>query len=1285
MARGRRALRALAIVAVLLVGLLIVAAVLTQTAWFRERLRRLAVRQAEAAIEGRLEIGSIEGDLLHGVTLREVAVVQGDVRVVRVGRVQLTYGVGDLASTGRTVRQITIDQPVIEAIRTPQGWNVARLLKPRPPADPNKPRATFTLPEILVTNAVVTVREIGVAQTQAIPRRMEGLTFEGGIASSPREFSADIRRLTFRAGQPDLDLRSLAGRIVSVPNGWRFQTVTARTAESTLTVDGTLTRSPATSPWAFDLDVTGQPVSLPEISRFIPATAFELHPRLAVGVTGTVDALKLDVDVTQSEAGRAKGSLSIDTTAPIRGLAGHLTVADVNLAPIVKDPVAAGRITGDATFDLRFPSATAGFPVDGTYTFTGPRASGYGYEATNVKATGSLDGRNIRLDASANAYGGSASTKGTIARAGQGQRELTLDLAGRVAGVDLRNLPAALRIPTLEADLTGTYTVRGALSSVKADAVLDPSTVEGATLVDGTVGSFQRTSRGFTFGAAGTVAGLDLQRLGRRLKVPAMTDPRLSGVVNGTFDVAGEQRGREGVRVEASGTLTDTRVYEGYVPQMGFTATLDGNRLDVAAKGRAEDFELETVSETPAATGVLRGDVDVRVALPDVRAVSLDTVGVEGTVTLDTPTLFDVPFTTVGADLTLAGGLLTVRRLDGRGDGFTLTGNGAVGLGPDDVSDFRYRIEADSLVNPTKVADLPITGSATTEGRITGTRADFLVTGTMAGDQVAYSDTVAAGTVTAQYAVRVPDFDPERVDVQTSIDGQQVQVAGQVLSTVTGTIGYTTDLVRFDASGTDALRALAARGTLRLEDGGQRLTLEQAQVSREGVQWGLAPGTMARVTITPRQATVGELHLASGAQRLDLEGTVGLATDAESSLRVGANGVDIGDVLMLADQKIEADGVLTASATLGGTRERPLADGNLEITKGSIRKIDVQRLGGRVTFDGTLALIDLELVKDQYARLTARGVLPRTLLEGKSDEHVAATVADRLDVAIVSTPIDLAMAEGVSEYVTKLGGQAQMDVRVTGSGRDPHVEGAVFLTDGTFVVPMTGVTYKNIDAVLTFEEERVLISELGVETDNGDLLTVQGELGLSRQQARTVSMKMKGRDFRVLDNHYGVLDLDADVTISGTLLAPVIEGSLDVSDGRLELDEIVPEVANTNYATRAEYQGIPTARLRGAIVPDLLGAQDRAPELVAGTNTFNLGTAPVGSAVPPSGDGPNAPPPSPLGDPSTGAKAPAAGAPAANAARPLVAATVRRRPHRPLRRVSSRKPHSTSRCRSRTT
>jgi hypothetical protein len=1231
MTRGRRALRALAVVAVLLVGLVVAAAVLTQTAWFRERLRRLAMRQAEQALEGRLTIGAIEGDFYRGVTLRDVTLDQQGQTVVRVGRVQLQYGLGDVLSQGRVVQRIAIDGPEVAAVRTPAGWNIARLLKPRPPADPNKPRATFTLPDIRVTDARVTVQEVGVPQTQAIPRRIEGLSFEGGIASSPRELSIDVRRLTFRATQPDLDLRALAGRFVNVPTGWRFQDLSARTAESVFAVDGTLTRASVTTPWTFDMRVAGQPASLPEIARFLPASDFPLHPRLAVGVTGTLDALALAVDITASEAGRAKGAITIDTTGPTRGVKGRLALGDVTLEPILKTREAAGRITGDATFDLRFPSARTGFPVDGTFEFRGPRAGAYGYEGTNVRAKGSIDGRNVRLDASANAYGGTATTSGTIAVAGRGQREVALDLSGRVAGVDLRNLPASVPVPPLHTDIAGRYTVKGPLSTLSAEATLAASTVEGATLAEGTTGRFARTSTGFTFGAAGTVAGLDVQRLGAALQVPAMTEPRLAGLVNGTFDLSGEQRGAAGVRLTATGAVADTTIYGGRLPDVAYDLTLDGDRLEVAARGRAEGFELETVTGTPSATGRLDGTVDVRVTLPDVGLVSFDTTGVTGTVSLDHPTLFDVPFREASADVVLANGRLDVSRLDGAGEGFTLSGRGHVGLGADDASDFAYRIEASSLVEPAKVAALPLTGAATTEGRITGTRADFLVTGTVAGDQVAYGDLVAAGAVTAQYAVRLPDYDAARIDVTASVDAQQVQVAGQVLPVVNGTVGYTEDHVQFDATGSDGLRDIAARGSLTLEETRQRLQLDRLDLARNGIRWGLAPESTARAIITPRQATIAGLDLANGAQRIAIEGTVGLQDDAESSLRVQATGVDVSDVLGLAAVDTDADGVLEGTATLGGTRERPLADGTFALTQGRMRNIDVQRVGGRVTFDGTLALVDVELVKDGFARLTAKGVVPLTILEGPADGHVTPTAADRIDVAIVSTPIDLALAEGITPQITRLGGQAQLDVRVTGSGRDPHVEGALFMMKGTFVLPLTGVTYKNLDAVLSFEQERVVISELGVETDNGDLLTVEGELGLSREQPRAVKLRMQGKDFRILDNEFGLLDLDTDLTITGTLLAPVVEGTLQVSDGRLELDEILPQFTDSAYATQAEYQGIPTARLRGEIVPDLLGDDDRIPQLVAGQNTFVVGTVPA--SPPPAPGGPAAPPP---GDPAPG-------------------------------------------------
>lgn len=1241
MAWGRRALRAVALLAVLLIGLMVAVAVVSQTAWFRERLRRLAIRQAEQAIEGRLEIGRIDGSLASGVTLSDVAIVQGDTRVVSVGRVQVTYGLRDLIGSGRVVERIDIDRPVIDAVRTPEGWNLARIVKPRPPADPNKPRATFSLPDIRVTNGSVRVREVGVPVTQAIPRRIDGLSFEGGIASSPQELSVDVRRLTMRTGEPDLDLRALSGRIVSVPTGWRFQTVAAQTAESSLQVDGTLTRRQPEAPWAYDLDVSGQPVSLPEIGRFVPAASFALHPRLTVGLTGTLEALGLDVDITQSEAGRAKGRLQIGATGGTRTLQGQLTVADLTLAPILKSDEAAGVITGDAEFDLRFPSAREGFPVDGSFAFTGPRAGAYGYEATNVRASGTLDGRDVRLDASANAYGGSATTRGTISRPGQGQRELALDLTGRVSGMDLRRLPAALRLPQLETRLAADYKVRGPLSAVAAEVTLGESVVEGATVAEGTTGRFARTPAGFTFGAAGTIAGLDLQRLGSALRIQALTEERFAGTVNGQFDVSGEQRGRAGLRLESTGTLTDTTVLGGRLPRMTYAATLDDSRLDLSTNGRIEGFDLATVSGTPALTGNLTGTVDTRVTLADTGNVSLETIGVDGQVTLESPTLMKVPFSQVTADLSMAEGRATIRSLDARGDGFTLTGQGALGLGPGDQSDFRYRLEADSLVQPAKVADLPITGAATTEGRITGAREDFLVTGTLAGDQLAYGDTVQAGTVTAQYAVRLPDFDAERLDVQASLDGQQIAVGGQVLPTVNGTVGYAGRVVRFDVTGTDAARRLAARGTLGLEEARQRLALDRLEVEREGVRWGLAPDTQARVDLTPRQATISELHLANGAQRLDVEGAVGLQADAESSLRVEANAVDVGDLLTLAAQEFDGDGVLTMSATLGGTRERPVADATLELTQGRVRNIDVQRVGGTVDFDGTHAVLDLELVKDQFARLTARGIVPRTITEGRAAEHTVATPADRLDVAIVSTPIDLALAEGLSPQVRQIGGQAQLDVRLTGSGRDPHVEGAVFVQDGTFVVPFTGVTYKNLDAVLTFEEERVVISEMGVETDNGDLLTVSGELGLSREQARSVSLRMQGKDFRIIDNELGILDLHTDLTISGTLLAPVVEGTLEVSDGRLEVDEILARYGDTAYATQSEYQAIPTERLRGEIVPDLLGADDRVPELSPGVNTFTVAADDAAPTPPVVAGGPSAS--SPLGTPATGTQQPAEG------------------------------------------
>ena len=104
--------------------------------------------------------------------------------------------------------------------------------------------------------------------------------------------------------------------------------------------------------------------------------------------------------------------------------------------------------------------------VRGTYAFEGPRVAAAGYDARNVRVTGSLDGPRITLNGRAAAYGGTATARGFIVTPAPG-RALAFDLAGSAEHVDLRKLPASTGAPKLATDLSvADYHVTGAGRSI---------------------------------------------------------------------------------------------------------------------------------------------------------------------------------------------------------------------------------------------------------------------------------------------------------------------------------------------------------------------------------------------------------------------------------------------------------------------------------------------------------------------------------------------------------------------------------------------------------------------------------------------------------------------------------------------------------------------------------------------------------------------------------------------------------------------------------------------------
>src|SRR6185295_13485529 len=125
----RRSLQVVALVGTLMVGIVALTLIVSQTPWFRDWLRRFVVRESKQYLNGELSIGGLTGNLLFGIGLTDVAVDVSGQRVVAVKALQVDYSVFQILSSGIIIDDIKLVSPNIVLERDPNGWNLARLVK----------------------------------------------------------------------------------------------------------------------------------------------------------------------------------------------------------------------------------------------------------------------------------------------------------------------------------------------------------------------------------------------------------------------------------------------------------------------------------------------------------------------------------------------------------------------------------------------------------------------------------------------------------------------------------------------------------------------------------------------------------------------------------------------------------------------------------------------------------------------------------------------------------------------------------------------------------------------------------------------------------------------------------------------------------------------------------------------------------------------------------------------------------------------------------------------------
>ena len=358
-------------------------------------------------------------------------------------------------------------------------------------------------------------------------------------------------------------------------------------------------------------------------------------------------------------------------------------------------------------------------------------------------------------------------------------------------------------------------------------------------------------------------------------------------------------------------------------------------------------------------------------------------------------------------------------------------------------------------------------------------------------------------------------------------------------------------------------RAFDAGGTVALPPAGQRdpmnLRLDRLTLAAGDASWALtAP---ARVLYRQDWVDVDRLALASGAQHIDVAGSLALGADARSvpsdhPLRLTLTDVDLAAVDRLAQTGRGLAGTLNATATASGSVDSPMADLKASVRDGAVGDFHYASLEATVKHDAQAARVEARL--DRGAEwLTLRGTLPPApVLRDEARRNSAP-----IDVRLESSTIDLAVAQAFTTAVKDVTGTLDANVHATGTLAKPVLDGSVRVANGGFALS-DGTPFSAIGADIALSADRIDVRRLEATDRQGHRLTGSGGAGvsLSERQLGSVDVKLTGDDFRVLDGDFGRLALDLNLGVSGAVNALRASGTIKVRSGRIEVDKVLAQV-----------------------------------------------------------------------------------------------------------------------------
>lgn len=234
---------------------LVLLAGITQTQFFRDRLRFAVLTTLDSLLLAEVQLGDLHGNLVTGFSVDSISIRVRDAYLIRTERLELKYNLFDFSSKRISVDKLTLIRPQITLTRGMDGlWNFHRMVRSGDSETGGEPGG-FDWP---IAINVLDIREgsISLVDSAALTDpyhpaphayfveyhdvALSNFNLQASLVVSEGEKRAVISTLAFASARPEVVLERLSGELLVTGSRASVKDMVIKTSRSSLTLSASM-------------------------------------------------------------------------------------------------------------------------------------------------------------------------------------------------------------------------------------------------------------------------------------------------------------------------------------------------------------------------------------------------------------------------------------------------------------------------------------------------------------------------------------------------------------------------------------------------------------------------------------------------------------------------------------------------------------------------------------------------------------------------------------------------------------------------------------------------------------------------------------------------------------------------------------------------------------------------------------------------------------------------------------------------------------------------------------